>query len=118
MANKPANKTSKLAKQTLADKEYNRLVALYTAANVDGVKLKVNDSLIRKVAEVWAELESIKDLPTIIYDRRNPNVQKETPAGKMRVKYMAQYTSAMQKLNKEMLGAINADDDDDLGDFE
>ncbi len=118
MAKKTEKTTSKQTKQELADREYQRLVALYKGANVDDVKLKVNDSLIRKVAEVWADLELIKELPTLIYDRNNPTVQKETAAGKMRVKYMAQYTSAMQKLNKEMLGALNADDDDDLDDFE
>ena len=36
----------------------------------------------------------------------------------MRVKYMAQYTSAMQKLNKDLLGGLNGDDGDDLSDYE
>ena len=35
----------------------------------------------------------------------------------MRVKYMAQYTSAMQKLNKDLLGGLNGDGDD-LSDYE
>ena len=33
-------------------------------------------------------------------------------------KYMAQYTSAMQKLNKDLLGGLNGDDGDDLSDYE
>jgi hypothetical protein len=36
----------------------------------------------------------------------------------MRVKYMAQYVAAMQKLNKDMLGALNNDDDTDLDKYE
>lgn len=105
-------------RQEYAETEYKRLVDLYKSANVDEVKLKVNDSLIRKVAETYAILESIKDLPTLYYDPKNPSIQRETAAGKTRIKYMAQYTSAMQKLNKEMLGALNGDDDTDLDDYE
>lgn len=111
-------KETQNTKQKIADEEYKRLVSLYESAGVDSIKLKVNDSLIRKVAEVFAILESIKDLPTILYDPRNPLVQKETAAGKARVKYMAQYVAAMQKLNKEMLGALNGDDDDGLDNYE
>ena len=60
------------------------------------------------MAEVFACLEVIKDLPSILYDKNNPAVQRETAAGKMRVKYIAQYTSAM----------LNGDDGDDLSDYE
>ncbi len=62
-------------------------------------------------------MEVIKDLPTILYDPANPTVQKETAAGKVRVKYMAQYASCMQKLNKELLGALDGDDGDGLEDY-
>ena len=80
--------------------------------------MRVNDSLIHKVAEVFGILESIKHLPTIIYDPKNPAVQRETAAGKTRGKYMAQDVSSMQKLNKEMLGALDGDDGDELDDYE
>ena len=113
-----AKDTAKKSKSELADDEYKRLVALYTDAGADTTRLQVNDALIRKVAELWADLEMIKTLPLLIYDRRNPTVQKETAAGKMRVKYMAQYVAAMQKLNKDMLGALNNDDDTDLDKYE
>lgn len=106
------DKTKKLTKDALADREYERLVDLYKGANVDEVKLKINDELIRKVAELFAILEDIKDLPSIIYNKNNPHEQKETAAGKARVKYMAQYAACMQKLNKDLLGAIVVDDDD------
>jgi hypothetical protein len=109
---------TKQKRQNIADTEYARLVGLYRAAGVDDIKLKINDSLIRKVAETFAVLESIKDLPTIIYNPQNPYVQRETAAGKARVKYMAQYTSAMQKLNKEMLGTLAPDDEGGLDDYE
>lgn len=105
-------------KTAIADAEYKRLVGLFAAAGVDKIKLDINDRLIRKVAEVFASLETIKDLPSILYDKNDPAVQRETAAGKMRVKYMAQYTSAMQKLNKELLGGLNGDDGDDLADYE
>lgn len=105
-------------KKAVAEAEYSRLVAKYAAAGVDAVKLEINDELIRKVAEVFACLEVIKDLPSIVYDRRNPANQRETAAGKMRVKYTAQYVSAMQKLNKELLGGLNGDEDDDLSEYD
>ncbi|MDE6200362.1 MAG: hypothetical protein K2M47_00810 [Clostridiales bacterium] len=104
--------TKKLTKDALADREYKRLIEIYKGANVDEVKLKVNDELIRKVAELFAILEDIKDLPSIIYNKNNPHEQKETAAGKARVKYMAQYSTCMQRLNKELLGAVEIDDDD------
>lgn len=105
-------------REEIAEAEYNRLVSRYKEANVDEIRLQVNDSLIRKVAELYAILESIKDLPTLYFDKLNPYAQKETAAGKARVKYMAQYTSAMQKLNKDLLGGLNGDDGDDLSDYE
>ncbi len=110
-------KDTKSNKTKIADGEYKRLIDLYKSANVDEVKLKINDSLIRKVAELYAILESMKDLPTILFNPKNPNDQKETAAGKARVKYMAQYTASMQKLNKDLLGALVVDDDE-LDDFE
>ena len=110
-------KDTKSNKTKIAEGEYKRLIDLYKSANVDEVKLKINDSLIRKVAELYAILESMKDLPTILFNPKNPNDQKETAAGKARVKYMAQYTASMQKLNKDLLGALVVDDDE-LADFD
>jgi hypothetical protein len=111
-------KSDQNKKETIANAEYDRLVKLFTDAGVDNVKVEIYSELIRKVAEVFACLEVIKDLPSILYDKNNPAVQRETAAGKMRVKYMAQYTSAMQKLNKDLLGGLNGDDGDDLSDYE
>ena len=96
---KPNNKTS------IADAEYKRLIDLYTQAGADEIKIKVNDELIRKVAELFADLDPIQTSPHLIFDKRNPTKHQATAAGKMRVKYMAQYVAAMQKLNKDMLGA-------------
>ena len=111
-------KSDQNKKETIANAEYARLVTLFIDAGVDKIKVEIYSELIRKVAEVFACLEVIKDLPSILYDKNNPNVQRETAAGKMRVKYMAQYTSAMQKLNKDLLGGLNGDDGDDLSDYE
>lgn len=111
-------KSDQNKKETIANTEYDRLVKLFTDAGVDKIKVEIYSELIRKVAEVFACLEVIKDLPSILYDKNNPTVQRETAAGKMRVKYMAQYTSAMQKLNKDLLGGLNGDDGDDLSDYE
>lgn len=107
---KDSNKKNAIEK--LADDEYNRLIELYKRASVDEIKLKVNDRLIRKTAELYAILEDMNKLPSIIYNKKNPYEQKETAVGKARVKYMAQYSNCMQKLNKELLGAIVEDDDD------
>lgn len=111
-------KETQKTRDEYAEDEYRRLVDLYTGAGVDEIKLRVNDSLIHKVAEVFGILESIKRLPTIIYDPKNPAVQRETAAGKTRVKYMAQYVAAMQKLNRDMLGGLDGEDGDDLDDYE
>lgn len=105
-------------KNEIANAEYARLVKEFTDAGVDEIKLRIYDKLIRKVAEVFACLEALKELPSIIYDPKNPSIQRETAAGKMRVKYMAQYTSAMQKLNKDLLGGLNGDDDGDLSAYD
>ena len=110
--------TVKKDKTTIANAEYDRLVQLFTTAGVDKIKLDIFDKLIRKVATTFARLEVIEDLPTIIYNPANPTVQKETAAGKSYVKYMAQYTSCMQKLSKELLGGLQDDDGDDLKDYE
>ena len=45
-------KDTKSNKTKIADGEYKRLIDLYKSAHVDEVKLKTNDSLIRKVAEL------------------------------------------------------------------
>ena len=85
-------KSDQNKKETIANAEYDRLVKLFTDAGVDKIKVEIYSELIRKVAEVFACLEVIKDLPSILYDKNNPTVQRETAAGKMRVKYMAQHT--------------------------
>ncbi|MFR2460256.1 MAG: hypothetical protein ACLTAN_00095 [Christensenellaceae bacterium] len=105
-------------KQELANEEYTRLKEIYARGGVDEVKLDAYDRYIRKVAELYAQLEAIKDLPSVIVSKSDATRQIETAAGKMRVKYMAQYTSATQKLNRELLGGLSNDDDGDLDDYE
>ena len=111
-------KTQNKTKEEYAEAEYQRLTAIYREAGVDEIKLRINDSLIRKVAEIFGILESIKSLPSLYFDPKNPVLQRETAVGKARVKYMAQYTSAMQKLNRDMLGDFIGDEDDGLDDYE
>lgn len=105
-------------KQAIANAEYDRLKQLYADAGVDAIKLQICDNLIRKVAEVFACIEAIADLPSVVYDPNNPSIQRETAAGRVRVKYMAQYQSAMQKLNKDLLGGLNGDDLDGLEEYD
>lgn len=105
------------AAQDLAEEEYARMISLYKKAGADEDRLAICDRLVRKVAELYATLERMKDLPAVIFDRENPALQRETAAGKARVKYMAQYTNAMQKLNKELCGG-ETEDDGGLEEFE
>ena len=112
----PKRKLNEREKYT--EKEYKRLVSIYKEAGVDDIKLKLNDSLIHKVAEIFGILETMKTLPTILFDPKCPAVQKETAAGTARVKYMAQYASSMQKLNRDMLGNYDGEDGDELNDYE
>ncbi len=113
---KNATKINK--KEQMAAAEYDRLIELYKTAGVDEIKLKINDSWIKEVAAIYATLQLLKDLPTIIYDKKNPHQQRETAAGKSKVKLLAQYSAAMQKLNKDLFGTLNGDDADDLSEFE
>lgn len=110
--NKIKNNTTLTKKEEAATNEYTRLITLFKNSNVDEVKLKLYDELIKKVAELYGILEDIKKLPTVIYNRKNPFEQKETPVGKARVKYMAQYSTCMQKLVKDLLGAVVVEDDE------
>lgn len=105
-------------KKAIANAEYARLKKLYTDAGVDAIKLSIYDEFIRKVAEAFARVEMLNYLPTVIYDPKNPSVQRETAAGRAWVKYMAQYTSAMQKLSKDLLGGLNGDDMDGLEEYD
>lgn len=114
MARKQENK--ELQQPSIAELEYNRLIALYKESCVDEAKLAVNDKLIYKVAELYEVLEKIKGLPTLIIDGKGNT--KETGAGKARVKYMAQYTNCMVKLNKDLLNSDNVDDEDELSEYE
>lgn len=114
MAQKKENK--ELQQPSIADLEYNRLINLYKQSGVDEAKLAVNDKLIYKVAELYEVLEKIKGLPTLVIDKTGNT--KETGAGKARVKYMAQYTNCMVKLNKGLLNTDNTDDEDELAEFE
>lgn len=107
-------KNSKLQLSDIAKEEYDRLITVLRDASADEKKLMLNDKLIMKVAELYATLELMKDLPTIIFDEKNPAASKETAAGKARVKYMAQYTNSMKSLTRDLLGVINYDDDDEL----
>lgn len=108
-------------RKEFAAAEYARLIACYKAAGVDELKLEIDDRLIRKVAELFGILEAIKDMPTVRYNPATPEITEETAAGKVRVKYMAQYTASMLKLNKDLLGVVDPGDDGDgdgLNEFE
>lgn len=95
--------------------EYARLIENYKAAGADELRLKINDSLIRKVAEVYGILEAMKDLPTL---RVANKTTIETGAGKARIKYHAQYAASMAKLNKDLLGVLGEPVDDELEEFD
>ncbi|MDR1093459.1 MAG: hypothetical protein LBL66_04850 [Clostridiales bacterium] len=95
--------------------EYARLIEAYKAAGADELRLKINDGLIRKVAEVYGILEAMKDLPTL---RAVNKTTVETGAGKARVKYMAQYTASMAKLNKDLLGVLGEPAADELEEYD
>ena len=108
MAKKQGNK--ELQQPSIAELEYNRLISLYKQSGVD------EDKLIYKVAELFEVLEKIKGLPTLVIDKTGNT--KETGAGKARVKYMAQYTNCMVKLNKDLLNTDSTDDENELAEFE
>lgn len=114
MAKKQGNK--ELQQSSIAELEYNRLISLYKQSGVDEAQLAINDKLIYKVAELFEVLEKIKGLPTLVIDKTGNT--KETGAGKARVKYMAQYTNCMVKLNKDLLNTDSTDDEDELAEFE
>ncbi len=102
-----------LTKEQLAKNEYDRLINAFKSTNVPEIKLIINDKWIMKIAELYADLELIKNLKSIIWSSKNPDDMKETAASKARIKYMAQYSSAMQKINKVLLSDTPSDDEED-----
>ena len=111
------NETNQAAAERYAETEYRRLTTLYRQAGVEELRLSINDSLLRKVAELYGILEAMRGLPTICYDKKHRATQRETAVGRARVRYMAQYTAAMQRLNRELLGNAT-EEDEDLADYE
>lgn len=105
-------------KQAVAEAEYKRLIAIYGANNENNTALQANDNLIKKAAELFAELEALKSVPSVLINRQYPEITKETAAGKMRIKLMAQYTNTMNKLNKDFCSQVNINESEDLEDFE
>ena len=111
------NETNQTAAQRYAKAEYQRLTALYREAGVEELRLSINDSLLHKVAELYGILEAMRGLPTICYDKKHRASQRETAVGRARVRYMAQYAAAMQRLNRELLGSLGGEDEG-LADYE
>ena len=108
--------TAPSTRQRAAAAEYARLVELFGAAGVDELKLKIYDSLLAKVAELYGILCAMADLPTLKAAAGGGTL--ETGAGKARVKYMAQYANCMIKLERALMGVLSDQDDEALKDFE
>lgn len=105
-------------KQIVSEKEEKRLIDSYRALGADEERLKLNGNLIREVAELFAELNAIRSLPSVAVNPKNPAQTKETAAGKLRVKLFASYSTGMMKLNKDMISNANEDDNENgLEDF-
>lgn len=108
----------KNSKQIIEEKEEKRLIDSYRALGADEERLKLNGNLIREVAELFAELDAIRSLPSVAVNPKNPAQTKETAAGKLRVKLFASYSTGMMKLNKDMISNANEDDNENgLEDF-
>lgn len=108
-----------LQQEKIAKEEYNRLKSELLKAGADEQLITINDRLIMKIAETYAILERIKNLPTLIFDKKNPAMSKETGVGKLRIKYLAQYTTSMMKLTKILIkNEVSEDEDDELDQYE
>lgn len=105
-------------KQIVSEKEEKRLIDGYRALGADEERLKLNGNLIREVAELFAELDAIRSLPSVAVNPKNPAQTKETAVGKLRVKLFASYSTGMMKLNKDLISNANEDDNENgLEDF-
>lgn len=105
-------------KQIVSEKEEKRLIDGYRALGADEERLKLNGNLIREVAELYAELDSLRDIPSVAVNPKNSAQTKETAAGKMRVKLFAAYSTGMMKLNKDLVSNAKEDDSENgLEDF-
>lgn len=105
-------------KQIVSEKEEKRLIDGYRTLGADEERLKLNGNLIREVAELFAELDAMRSLPSVAVNPKNPAQTKETAAGKLRVKLFAAYSTGMMKLNKDLISnAIEDDIENGLEDF-
>lgn len=105
-------------KQIVSEKEEKRLIDGYRALGADEERLKLNGNLIREVAELFAELDAIRSLPSVAVNPKNPAQTKETAVGKLRVKLFASYSTGMMKLNKDLISNAKEDDNENgLEDF-
>lgn len=104
-------------KEKLAKAEYERLKKAFLEAGATDLILEINDSWIKKTAELYADLENLKSFQNLVWKSKDITTAKETAASKMKIKYMAQYNSAMLKLNKILVptNTTSPEDDEDLG---
>ncbi len=106
-------------KEKLAKDEYERLKKAFLEAGATDLILEINDSWIKKTAELYADLENLKSFQNLVWKNKDITTAKETAASKMKIKYMAQYNSAMLKLNKILVptNSTSPEDDEDLEEY-
>lgn len=108
-----------LDKSKIETEEYERLRGLF--AGVDENQLALVDGAIHEAARLRAELDSLHEIVKItglvLYDKNNPNRQKELPVSRMLPKVRAGYTNIVFKLSR-VLGAVVNEEDLGLDDYE
>nr|DAM73815.1 MAG TPA: hypothetical protein [Caudoviricetes sp.] len=108
-----------LDKSKIETEEYERIRGLF--AGVDENQLALVDGAIHEAARLRAELDSLHEIVKItglvLYDKNNPNRQKELPVSRMLPKVRAGYTNIVFKLSR-VLGAVVNEEDLGLDDYE
>lgn len=109
-----------MEKNSISKIEYERLIKAFKNAGATDILLEINDKWIRKTADLYADLESLKTFKNLVWKGKDTSSAKETAASKMKIKYMAQYNSAMLKLNKILISTFKTtdDEDDELEEFD
>lgn len=97
--------------------KYKKIRQKFIDAKADENRLTIFDDLIFNAALLACDLDRIKNVPSILFNPKYPTIQKQSEAGKMRIKLIAQYRETMTKLYKTLLG-VGYEEDDELEEYE
>ena len=110
-------KLNQFSKQQV-EKKYKELTAKFKELDAEDAKMKIFDDLFWATAVIVCDLERIRLIPSILINEKYPSIIKQSDAGKVRVKLVAQLRDNLSKLYRDIIGTLPENFDDDLEDYE